>query len=219
MKTCPTCQRTYSEEDLTYCVVDGAVLSAPYDPNQTQILPESRTTDSPLERNAPAQSTILAVNPPNLYSSGKPVRSEVKRSTGPWLWIGLASAFGILVLAVIVGAIVWISNKQTDQQTSRKVQTGRLTPNETPSPSPNSSEEVVWEEHPNTSINEGERITFYPGSTSEACKNDCLKISNCRAYTFIEAGAFKQGDSQMCYLMSEVKTLNPNPGCYTGVKK
>ena len=219
MKTCPTCQRTFSDESLTFCLVDGAVLSAPYDPNQTQILPEPRTTDSPQQRNVPAQSTILAVNPQNVYAAQQPINRPEKRGSGPWIWIALASVFGVLVIGLVIGAFVWMSSNQADKQMNRNGRNGNLTVEGSPSPTPTVSDVVTWEEHPDTSINEGERITYYPGSTIEACKDDCRKISNCRAYTFIKAGAYNPGDSQMCYLMAEIKTLNPSSCCFTGVKK
>jgi hypothetical protein len=38
MKRCPTCNRTYADETLSYCLDDGSVLSAPYDPEATQRL-------------------------------------------------------------------------------------------------------------------------------------------------------------------------------------
>jgi hypothetical protein len=44
MKTCPACNRTYSDETLSYCLADGSLLSAPYDPEATQRLPLSELT-------------------------------------------------------------------------------------------------------------------------------------------------------------------------------
>jgi hypothetical protein len=35
MKSCPTCNRTF-EDTFTFCLVDGAILSAPFDPLATQ---------------------------------------------------------------------------------------------------------------------------------------------------------------------------------------
>src|SRR6185369_6384346 len=32
MKSCPTCNRTF-DDTMTFCLIDGAVLSAPFDPN------------------------------------------------------------------------------------------------------------------------------------------------------------------------------------------
>jgi hypothetical protein len=46
MKSCPTCNRTF-EDSLTFCLVDGAILSAPYDAQATQRLPETGTTNPP----------------------------------------------------------------------------------------------------------------------------------------------------------------------------
>lgn len=46
MKSCPTCNRTF-EDTLTYCLIDGSILSAPFDPHATVIIPESRQTEPP----------------------------------------------------------------------------------------------------------------------------------------------------------------------------
>lgn len=35
MKSCPQCRRTYSDETLSFCLEDGALLSAPYNPQET----------------------------------------------------------------------------------------------------------------------------------------------------------------------------------------
>jgi hypothetical protein len=35
MKKCPECSRTYSDDTLSFCLEDGALLSASYDPNDT----------------------------------------------------------------------------------------------------------------------------------------------------------------------------------------
>ncbi len=44
MKSCPTCNRTYSDDTFTFCLSDGTLLSAPYDPQATLIIP-TRDTD------------------------------------------------------------------------------------------------------------------------------------------------------------------------------
>lgn len=43
MKRCPTCNRTY-EDTLTYCLMDGSVLSAPFDPKATFVIPQQNPT-------------------------------------------------------------------------------------------------------------------------------------------------------------------------------
>jgi hypothetical protein len=48
MKRCSTCNRTF-EDTFTFCLIDGAVLSAPFDPQAAPVLPESRKTEPPTE--------------------------------------------------------------------------------------------------------------------------------------------------------------------------
>jgi hypothetical protein len=47
MKRCPICQRTYADNAISFCLVDGSILSAPYDPEATQRIAESSKVDLP----------------------------------------------------------------------------------------------------------------------------------------------------------------------------
>ena len=47
MKRCPLCSRTYWNDEYAFCLDDGALLSAPYDPQQTLILPTPNNNDLP----------------------------------------------------------------------------------------------------------------------------------------------------------------------------
>lgn len=44
MKSCPTCNRTFGDE-MVFCLVDGAILSAPFDPSATRQQQHPRTTE------------------------------------------------------------------------------------------------------------------------------------------------------------------------------
>lgn len=46
MKTCPTCRRTF-EDTFTFCLADGSLLDAPFDPQATLAIPEARQTEPP----------------------------------------------------------------------------------------------------------------------------------------------------------------------------
>jgi thiol-disulfide isomerase/thioredoxin len=46
MKRCPTCDRTF-EDSFTFCLIDGSVLSAPFDLKATPNVPEPRRTEPP----------------------------------------------------------------------------------------------------------------------------------------------------------------------------
>jgi hypothetical protein len=39
MKRCPNCNRTFWDDTYTFCLDDGTLLSAPFDPEQTLIIP------------------------------------------------------------------------------------------------------------------------------------------------------------------------------------
>jgi hypothetical protein len=57
VKSCPTCNRTF-EDTFTFCLVDGSILSAPFDPATTQQYPTPRgTNDTPTEV-LPASPTL-----------------------------------------------------------------------------------------------------------------------------------------------------------------
>jgi hypothetical protein len=43
MKSCPLCHRTYPNDEFAFCLADGALLSAPYDPKQTLVIPKLNT--------------------------------------------------------------------------------------------------------------------------------------------------------------------------------
>ena len=47
MKSCPVCSRTYADDTFTFCLDDGALLSASYDPQSTLQIPAARDTDQP----------------------------------------------------------------------------------------------------------------------------------------------------------------------------
>lgn len=44
MKSCPACNRTF-DDTMTFCLVDGSILSAPFDPQATESLPAPRRPD------------------------------------------------------------------------------------------------------------------------------------------------------------------------------
>jgi hypothetical protein len=220
MKTCPTCQRTYTDESLNFCLVDGSALGPSPDPNKTLQFPEARTTDPPIDRPAP-QSTILAVQPSNPYANNPNPRPEVKRGGSHWVLIALGFAFVCLIGVAVVGAFIWTRSDTTAKnKDNSNVPKSTPTPLSSPRASPTASVEVDgWEKHEQTSINEGERITFYPGTTIEQCQTDCAENQKCIAYTYIKKGAYSPDDPPMCYLMSAIRTLNPSDCCFTGIRR
>jgi hypothetical protein len=66
MKRCPLCNRTYSNEEFTFCLDDGSLLSAPYDPKQTLVLPKLNNDLPP-----------TLVSPPNNKLDDAPTEKEI----------------------------------------------------------------------------------------------------------------------------------------------
>ena len=54
MKLCPTCNRTYADDGFTFCLSDGALLSAPYDPGKEKPV-------STLQNSGPPPTAVLPI--------------------------------------------------------------------------------------------------------------------------------------------------------------
>ena len=55
MKSCPACNRTF-EDTFTFCLVDGSILSAPFDPHATKQTSNVRHTAPPPTQVMPPQN-------------------------------------------------------------------------------------------------------------------------------------------------------------------
>jgi hypothetical protein len=114
MKACPTCNRTYADDTFTFCLNDGALLSAPYDPKATLILPSRRTNQPPVENvipsvenvvpSAAASDTELPVTVAALPLSAGMV--DGTETTGPAEVEGMSGAMIMTIVLLIFGALV-----------------------------------------------------------------------------------------------------------------
>src|SRR6185503_14923102 len=114
MKRCPTCNRTYTDLSLNFCLEDGTPLTtaspAP-DPNATIRYPDPRDTSEPppteIYRPAPAPPVSprpTPTPPPPQQFRPMPQPAPQKKSNAVW-WIlgGLAA-----VLVIGVGLVVML---------------------------------------------------------------------------------------------------------------
>ena len=130
MKECPQCKRTYADETLAFCLADGALLSAPYDPNATLRLSTptdpsdlaSAKASPPVEAPA-APETLRMPAPADPHAHSKttevlrtPTASESARprSNPLWLYSSIALA-GLFVGAVV---IIWMMSGKTGTESS-----------------------------------------------------------------------------------------------------
>lgn len=90
MKRCPQCNRTYADDTTTFCLEDGGLLSAPYDPGITQLIPPPRATNPPATEILPAPMHHPAPAPPMARTQSKAI-----------YFIGSVMLLGIMVAASI----------------------------------------------------------------------------------------------------------------------
>ncbi len=99
MKLCPTCQRSYEDDALMFCLEDGTALASAgdsaYDPGATMKIPAARVThDAPTEVMGEDQPA-----PRDERKYGERAASARKSSAAPWI-LGAAVVLGLSAIAV-----------------------------------------------------------------------------------------------------------------------
>jgi hypothetical protein len=118
MKRCPSCNRSYTDPSLNFCLEDGTPLVVdappPSDPNVTMRYPAARETAEPppteiyrpdtLASQAPAPPPPPLAQPPQQQWTPMPTAAPQKKSNAIWWILG-----GLLALSVIgIGLVVMI---------------------------------------------------------------------------------------------------------------
>ena len=100
MKRCPTCNRTFTDRNLTFCVEDGTPLI-------TVDVPDEETVVSPhgssSGQSSPASPPVY--QPPGSYAPGS--GAGQKRKVWPWI-VGLVALFLLVVGGLIIAAVILI---------------------------------------------------------------------------------------------------------------
>jgi hypothetical protein len=111
MKRCPTCNRTFTDDSLSFCLDDGAPLlsvsdapsSGSFDANATMRYTDARDTSPPTEVYRPGQTPGSQIVTPT-WSPGPSAQAARKASVLPWVIGG-----GVLLLLLGIGAVVLIA--------------------------------------------------------------------------------------------------------------
>ena len=82
MKKCPECSRTYADDTFSFCLADGALLSAPFDPNTTLVLP-TEVNSNPNEAVHIAEP-VVAININQQYPHAKSAEDLYNSTRGIW---------------------------------------------------------------------------------------------------------------------------------------
>jgi ketosteroid isomerase-like protein len=160
MKRCPTCQSTYTDDSLRFCLQDGATLlsmsgssgGGPTVPDQEKTLlinSRERTNEPPQTEILPAvQPTIASprtpqTTPQSFLPTGMGVQDRVttpQRPKSNALIIPLTIAATVLVLAVVgLGAWLLLSDKQSAANGNTRVDRQSRTTNTQTTSSPAAS--------------------------------------------------------------------------------
>lgn len=150
MKSCPTCSRTYPDDTLAFCLVDGSILSAPYDPEVTQTYSYPQKTE-PTSTQISNPSNKVADTIPSLSSQPiftpetKQNQLSEKRSGKSKLIIGVI-VFFMLIVGVVIGFAwnKWFGNnnsqaKESGSENQNNNTIAKATSSATPSITPQST--------------------------------------------------------------------------------
>jgi TonB family protein len=104
MKKCPTCNRTF-EDTFTFCLVDGSILSPPFDSEATQRLP-TISPDLPSTQIASSLPTIASPAPQQVtpFNSIPLAESSHKSNWRPWV---IGSFIALLAISIAIVAIIY----------------------------------------------------------------------------------------------------------------
>jgi len=217
MKYCPSCQIKYADDSLRFCLQDGTGLLDYSDnaPPPTVHFSEKETVVR--------QKPVTADFEPVRVTKGAPVRTGAKKSNTPLTIILTALIMCVIFGGVILGWILLRDNRSEYKNLSNinGINTNRPMPSvniDEREKRTNSDGGIGWKMDYNASL-DGERLTYYRGTTAEQCQADCAANPNCKGFALIRAGAYNPSDPPMCYLLSKVTGSTASTCCISGIRK
>ena len=126
MKRCPSCNRSYTDTSLNFCLEDGTPLVVdaptppPSDPNATMRYPSARETSEPppteiYRPDSPLISQPPIPTPPSQQQwTPMPTAAPQKKSNAIWWVLGGLAALGIIGVGLVVMVIAWASMTATN---------------------------------------------------------------------------------------------------------
>jgi hypothetical protein len=112
MKRCSTCNRTYTDPNLSFCIDDGTPL--------TSVATDDETTVVKPRDNEDEGWNAVAYQPPRPYVTPG-AQPKPRRRMWPWV-VGIAGAFILGLLAISVAALIMVPRLKTRQNERARVQ-------------------------------------------------------------------------------------------------
>ena len=171
MKRCSTCNRTYTDPNLSFCIDDGTPLTG-YDP------PDETTVVSPRDTGADRNLNEAAYRPPTSYVPSP----EQARRRRVWPWVlGIGGAFVLGIVAISIVALMVVPRLRRSQQT-QPVEVG-VDPRKT---NTNANTNAPANSNSNTNVN----IDVPPPTDEDAVKAQLEDLEN--DWTVANVNADKQ---------------------------
>src|SRR4029453_12032599 len=102
MKRCPTCQKTYTDQNLSYCIDDGTPLVTDPADDDTTVVSRKQSSATPSTPDPPDWNSV-AYRPPSSYIPPAPA----KRRVWPWV-VGLLSLLILAVVGIGIAAAIFM---------------------------------------------------------------------------------------------------------------
>jgi len=105
MKSCPTCKKTFTDPNLSFCIDDGTPLVSVADPadEATVVSPSlSESVPPPTEVYKPRDWQAPDYQPPGFQTS---TAAPTTKKTWPWV-VGVLALVGIGMIAIAIGGIL-----------------------------------------------------------------------------------------------------------------
>lgn len=140
MKHCPTCNRTYSDETISFCLADGSLLSAPYDRSKddgppTEVIPPFTRMAVPPTQAAKAPVPTITSFP--VHHDFAPTKNDAFRPVSNLRAVFWTVA-ALVAVAIILGIVLVLRHRPNDGNESVIASNPQVTPigtNNVPSPS------------------------------------------------------------------------------------
>jgi hypothetical protein len=127
MKRCRTCNRTYTDPNLSYCIDDGTPLITEVADDESTVV----NTSSRSDRSTQDDWNAVAYRPPSAY-----VPPGKQRRTWPWV-VGVLGAFVLGAVVLMIAAAIFIPRMIRSRQ-----------PAPAPAPAPASQPVIVNNDEP-----------------------------------------------------------------------
>lgn len=124
MKRCPSCNRTYSDETISFCLADGALLSPSYDPSKeqgptTEIMPPQTRPLPPTQASATVVPTIASFPVTDHFAASGGSGTRLVRKSRSLFWI-VSALIGVAIVVGIVFALRYSLGSRNESVTDPK---------------------------------------------------------------------------------------------------